>query len=102
LAQETDPSNPVAWLPALGPFAAAAAIMWVWIRDIKADRDRCREAVERATPANLQIADTFRLAVQTVEANTVAMHALREGQKDIQTRLRAIERSIERGRSVGR
>jgi predicted nucleic acid-binding Zn-ribbon protein len=89
----------LAWLPALGPFAAAAAVFVLWVRDIKSDRDHCRTKLDERASGDAEIRDTFRQAVHTIEANTAAMSATREALtanreaiRSIETRMRALER----------
>lgn len=101
MAQTSDPSNPLAWLPALGPFAAAAAVGWVFTRDLREQRDHYRDKLEERQSHDAEIAATFRTAVQTIEANTAAMSATRDALTDNRDRLTAIEKrllSIERQR----
>jgi hypothetical protein len=87
LAQESDPSNPLVWLPALGPFAATAAVWWLWTRDLRDQRDHYRGQIEARAVVDAEIAATLRNAVHTIETNTAAIRAF-------ETRLRAVERAV--------
>jgi hypothetical protein len=89
---QTEPTNPLSWLPALGPFAAAAIIFWLWNRDIKTDRDQCRSKLDERVAADQENRDMFRQAVRTIEANTSAMSAHTQALRTIETRMRALER----------
>lgn len=80
-AQDPATPDPTSWVTWLGPFAAAAVIGAWFLRDAIKQRDRAFLVVESRSEVLIEIRDTMRAAVATMQACTVAMQAMVEAQK---------------------
>jgi hypothetical protein len=79
LSQTT--TDPAVWLQPLGAFAAAALVGAWFIRDKIRENTRLLDAVEKQSATLIEIRDTMRAALSTIESSTKAMNSMSEAIK---------------------
>lgn len=82
---QSAPSDPAGLVAQFGAFGAAVLFLFLWIMDVRKDRDRLMTIVEQQQPILVETRDVLRTASETVRAAAQAMQAMSEALQRVPT-----------------